>query len=172
MINKKTSCPVGFGRVATDIAIVCLFLMLLGFGGAKVSGQRDAGAGPATMPRVIYVMDFDLEVQDIQSGTGPLQSRRQGHGALANILPKPRSGQKDPAAQARELVDLMSTSLVKELGKLGFKASRLSAGMSQPAEGLLIRGGVRPGGSGQPSSPRSCRFWSWPDGPASHGGSR
>jgi len=140
MINRKTSCPVGFGRVATDIAIVCLFLMLLGFGGAKVYGQRDAGAGPATTPRVIYVMDFDIEVQDVQSGTGPLQSRRQGRGVLANVLPKPRNGQKDPAGEARELVDLMSTSLVKELSKLGFTASRLSAGMLPPPEGLLIRG--------------------------------
>ena len=140
MINRKTFCPAGFGRVTTDIAIVCLSLMLLGFGGAKVSGQRDAGAGPATTPPVIYVMDFDLEVGDVQSATGPVQSRRQGRGALANILPEARTGQKDPAVQVRELVDLMSTSLVKELGKLGFKASRLSAGMAEPSEGLLVRG--------------------------------
>lgn len=140
MINRKTSHPVGFGRVTRDIILVCLSLMLLGFGGAKASGQGDAGTGPATVPRVIYVMDFDLEVGDIQSAKGPLQSRRQGRGALTNILPKPHNGQKEPAVQARELVDLMSTSLVKELGKLGFKATRLSAGTVQPPEGLLVRG--------------------------------
>ncbi|OPY82955.1 MAG: hypothetical protein A4E65_00738 [Syntrophorhabdus sp. PtaU1.Bin153] len=130
----------GFGRVAMDLTILCLCFFLSGFGGAKISGTRDVGTGPATAPQTVYVTDFDLEAEDIESGPGLLQSRRQGRGSRINIGPASRSAQKDPEARARELVDLMSTSLVKELVKLGLKAQRVEAGMKQPTEGLLVRG--------------------------------
>ncbi|HBA55379.1 MAG TPA: hypothetical protein DCZ04_13235 [Syntrophorhabdus aromaticivorans] len=140
MINRRTSQPIGVGRVVADITIVCLCLLLSGFGSAKISGRRDVGAGPVTTPQVVYVTDFDLEAESIRSGPGLLQSLRQGRGARVNIVPRPGNAQKDPEARARELVDLMATSLVKELVKLGLKAQRVTAGMGQPGEGLLVRG--------------------------------
>ncbi|OPX96274.1 MAG: hypothetical protein A4E58_01791 [Syntrophorhabdus sp. PtaB.Bin006] len=140
MMNKNASRPIGLSRVIANIVIVCLCLLLSGFGGAKISGTRDVGTAPTYAPQMIYVTDFDLEVQDIQSDPGLVQSLRQGRGPRADILPRPRSAHKDPAVQARELVDLMSTSLVKEFGKLGFKAQRVNPGMGQPTNGLLVRG--------------------------------
>jgi hypothetical protein len=123
----------GVARVLTGIVILCV--LLFGFGGAGISSKCNA-ADPSTTPQVIYVTRFDLEAQDTQPRTGPLQSRRQLRGPRANT----GSAQEDPAARAQELVDLMCTSLVTELTKLGLNARSLSAGAPQPSEGLLVRG--------------------------------
>jgi hypothetical protein len=133
---RHTGWRIIIKRVLVNFTVICFCFLLFGFGGAKISGQREVGAGPSNIPQVIYVTDFDLEVQDVQSGPGILHPR----GSRANILPKPRAAQKDPATQARELVDLMSASLVKEFTKLGFDTQRLHTADAHPTQGLLIRG--------------------------------
>ncbi len=136
MRMRHTGWRITIKRALTNFTVICFCFLLFGFGGAKISSQREVGSVPSNMPQVIYVTDFDLEVQDIQSGPGILRP----HGSRANILPKPRAARKDPATQARELVDLMSTSLVKELIKLGFDAQHLHAADARPTQGLLVRG--------------------------------
>jgi hypothetical protein len=92
---------------------------------------------------VIYVTDFELDAHNIQSEPGllpPPPPPPPLPGPLGNILPKPPGAPKDPVVRARELVDLMSTSLVEDLTKAGLKARRLSAGEAPPAEGWLVRG--------------------------------
>ena len=59
------------------VIVVCLCLLLFGFGGATISNQRDVGAGPATAPQTVYVTDFDLEARDMQPERGPLSPLRQ-----------------------------------------------------------------------------------------------
>ncbi len=111
--------------------------LLIGCGSATVSGQRDVGAAPSSRPAVVYVTDFQLDTQNIRSDAGPLPSPP---GPLGTILPPPPGAPKDPAVRARELVELMSTSLVQESVKAGLNAKRLKAGDAQPADGWLVRG--------------------------------
>jgi hypothetical protein len=97
--------------------------------------QTPASAG--AKPAVIYVADFELEAQNIQQEEGRLASRPGPVGRVGERLSRTS---QDPEARARQLVDLMSNSLVKELTKAGFSASRLSTGAPLPSEGWLVRG--------------------------------
>ena len=47
-----------YSRVAVNIGVVCICLLFFGFGGAKITDERDTGAGLATAPQMIYVADF------------------------------------------------------------------------------------------------------------------
>ena len=126
--------------IVVNIAMVSLCFLLFGFGGAKVTDRRDVGIGPIATPQMIYVTDFDLEAQDVQSGPGLLPQRKQPIGPRPNIGPRARSAQKDPEVHAREVVDLMATTLVKELVKKDLDAKRFNLGGPFPANGLLVRG--------------------------------
>ncbi len=120
--------------------IVCfLCLMTLGCSRATISREREMHAGPVAAPKMIYVTDFELEAADIQSDKGLLKSQPQRSGPLRDTAKRLR-GQKDPQVRSRELVDLMSASLVKELAKRRLNASRLGPTDPLPAEGLLVRG--------------------------------
>ncbi len=57
----------GISCIVVSIALVSLCFLLFGFGGAKVTDRRDVGIGPSAAPQMIYVTDFDLEVQDVKS---------------------------------------------------------------------------------------------------------
>jgi hypothetical protein len=89
---------------------------------------------------VIYVTDFELDAQTIQSEPGLLPPPPLPPGPLGNILPRPPGAAKDPAVRARELVDLMSTSLVENLAQAGLQALRWRASEPLPAAGWLVRG--------------------------------
>lgn len=139
MSSIRVSWNNGVSAVVINIAVVSLCFLLFGFGGAKVTDRRDVGIGPTATPQMIYVTDFDLEVQDVKSGPGFLPQRKQP-GPRPNIGPKARSAQKDPEVYAREIVELMATSLVKELTKKELNAQRFNTGGPLPANGLLVRG--------------------------------
>lgn len=130
----------GISYIVVSIALLSLCFLLFGFRGAKVTDRRDVGIGPVATPQMIYVTDFDLEVQDVQSGPGLLPQRKQPIGPRPNIGPRARSAQKDPEVHAREIVDLMASSLVKELTKKELKAQRFNLGGALPVNGLLVRG--------------------------------
>ena len=88
-------------------------------------------------PSAIYVADFDLGLEAIKPTDSNLANRRGPVGRVGSRL----SGTKgDPESRARELVDLMSKSLVKELTKAGFTANRLAPGTPLPTNGWLVRG--------------------------------
>jgi len=130
----------GVSCIVVNIAMISLCFLLVGFGGAKVTDRRDVGIGPSATPQMIYVTDFDLEIQDVKSGPGLLPQRKQPIGPRLNIGPKARSAKKDPEVHAREIVDLMASSLVKELTKKELNAQRFNLGGAFPANGLLVRG--------------------------------
>ena len=106
---------------------------------AQISARRELGAQPVTKPATIYVTAFELDAQDIKSEPGLLPEP-------GTILPRPgilsrlRGGPKNPADQARELVNRMSESLVQDLIDNGISARRLAAGESVPSAGWLVRG--------------------------------
>ncbi len=119
------------------------FLLALGFaaglaacGGAKVTATR-AIAAPNDPPATIYVADFELDAADLhQSGIGSrLNGLRPGI-----IGSGPLGIARTPQQQARDLVDLMSKSIVDDLRKDGVAAERLPPGTPLPGAGWLVRG--------------------------------
>lgn len=125
--------------IVKKIIILCLCLLLFSYNSAKISAEHDKDVKATIMPRIIYVMDFELDTADIQSDTGLVKFQRERSGPLPETLSSLR-GQKDPAVRSKELVDLMSKSLLAELGKRNLNASRLGTADPLPAGGLLVRG--------------------------------
>lgn len=105
-------------------------------GGAKVT-STNAVAASAAAPTTVYVSDFDLDAGTVQqSGPGSLINRvRPGI-----IGSGPLGAARTPGQQARDLVDLMTNSIVDDLHKDGIAAARLAPGMPLPATGWLVRG--------------------------------
>ncbi len=115
------------------LAAVCL----LGCKAAKVTAERELAPPGSAKPTAVYVTDFELWAQNIQHQEGILSGRIGPVGRLGDRLD---GNSSDPAARARQLVDLMANSLVKDLTKAGFNAIRLSPGAPVPTEGWLLRG--------------------------------
>jgi Domain of unknown function (DUF4410) len=113
---------------------------LCGCGTATVSSRHEIGATPTGKPTMVYVSDFDLDASKIKSESGMLPPPPPLPGLLGNILPPPPGAPKDPQVLARDLVDLMSNSLVEELTEAGIGARRLTTGNPMPNSGWLVRG--------------------------------
>ena len=88
---------------------------------------------------MIYVTDFELDPQNIQSEPGLLPEP-------GTILPRPgilsrlTGRSENPADRARELVNRMSATLVQDLIDNGISARRLAPGESLPLTGWVVRG--------------------------------
>ena len=127
-----------FGRAAAVGLAAGLTLLLAACGGARVTHEAAIGPSPTTRPVTIYVADFDLDVGDVQSqGIGSAVANNTIIGSLPHplgLLPS------DKQTTARHLVDLMATSLVKDLTSEGFQSQRISADAQPPADGWLLRG--------------------------------
>ena len=80
--------------------------------------------------------DFDLDAATIKSPPGvlPLPPKLPG---LGDLLPPLSGTPKDPKVLARDVVDSMSTALVKDLNKAGVNARRLTPGAPIPGSTLL-----------------------------------
>jgi len=103
-------------------ALVLGALDLCGCKSAKVTGERDFGSDLKNAPEIVYVCDFDLLGKDIQHEDGVASSLPGRAGEIAQRV----SGvSPDREARAREIVDLMASTLVKDLEKAGLKAARL-----------------------------------------------
>jgi hypothetical protein len=127
-------------KLSLALAILTLLAMLCGCGTAKVSAQHEISATPGTKPATIYVADFDLDAASIKSDTGFIPAPPKLPGLLGNTLPALPGTPKDPRRLARDLVDSMSESLVRDLTNAGLNASRLTRGVSLPTNGWLVRG--------------------------------
>src|SRR5436305_276877 len=114
--NKGKTEPFQIKDQIFAIISAGLCAALCGCGTAKVSGQHEIGAAPTGKPTMIYVSDFDLDASNIKSEPGVLPPPPKLPGPLGDILP-PLGAPKDPQVLARDLVDSMSTSLVKDLTK-------------------------------------------------------
>lgn len=86
---------------------------------------------------MIYVSDFDLDAANIKSELGMLPTPPKLPG-LGDILPPLPGTPKDPKVLARDLVDSMSASLVRDLTKAGLNARRLTPGAPIPTSGWLV----------------------------------
>lgn len=113
-----------------------LAAILLLLSGPARGDEPAAGPPPPGPPGIIYVTDFEIQTEAVKPDTGLLAERPRPLKRLFGHAP----GEKDPEAQAIELVDLMAKSLVAELSKAGYRASRLYPGAPIPPEGYLLRG--------------------------------
>jgi len=130
--KRKSLLALGMAIIAS--AALC------GCATAKFSGRREISAAPAAKPAMIYVADFDLDAANIKSEPGVLAALPKVPGPLGSILPPLPGAPKDPDTLARELVDSMSATLVKDLTKAGLTARRLPTGEPLPTAGWLVRG--------------------------------
>jgi len=102
----------------------------------ETPAQQKPAAQVFTKDTTVYVSDFDLDAQNVAVDTGgPGSQVRPG------IIERPRKReQQDPEAQAKKLVNVMSTSLVADLQKAGYKAVRLAPGEANPTTGAWVHG--------------------------------
>jgi hypothetical protein len=128
------------GRNAWGGAALALALVLLGCSTAQISGRRETETAALAKPSMIYVADFELDVHDVRSERTLLPPALPLPGPLGSVLPKLPGTPVDAKERARELVTLMSTSLVDGLTKAGLPARRLSTAESRPPAGWLVRG--------------------------------
>jgi hypothetical protein len=113
------------------------FLCGPGCGIAKVTSEAELAPSAPAKPLVVYVADFELGAQTITHQDGRLSSLPGPAGRAGARLSGSTS---DPVARARQLVDLMANSLVKELSKAGFSARRLPPDVPLATQGWLLRG--------------------------------
>jgi hypothetical protein len=85
---------------------------------------------------IIYVSDFELDAQNVNVDKGGVVGQ-----VRPGILERPSKREKrDPEAQAKKIVDLMSSTIVTDLQKTGYKAQRLPNGDARPTAGVWIHG--------------------------------
>ena len=120
-------------------AVVAICLVLSACGSATVSARRDVGAAADGAPATVYVRDFDLDAATIKTERGLLPAPPPPPGPLGRVLPSPPGAPKDGAVRARELIELMSKTLVGDLTKAGLGARRLRSDEGIPGDGWLVR---------------------------------
>lgn len=114
-------------------------LTLFGCSSVSVQNERELRAMPAAAPKTIYVADFELNAQYFHSESGILPIAPQPSGPLG-LIPRLLGVPQDPGARARELVNLMSSTLIEDLTNAGLNARHLRVGENPPGEGWLVRG--------------------------------
>lgn len=127
-------------RCSLVVLLAALAGAVAGCGTAKVAGERQVGAAPAARPGIVYVMDFELDAVNVQSQRGILPPPPPPPLGLGRVLPALPGEPMEPAVRARQVVDLMSKSLVAELTERGVAVRRLGPREAVPAEGWLVRG--------------------------------
>jgi hypothetical protein len=100
----------------------------------KIQSEVQTGREPSKPPRTVYVEDFALDYQNLQTDEG-----LRGRVGVLQRLPRVRP-QPDPAEQARKLVNLLAESLVADLTEAGIPAQRIAPGAALPADGWLVHG--------------------------------
>src|SRR6516164_2491827 len=96
----------------------------------KLSAVNGMATVPEVKPRIVYVADFNLDPQSINVETGvlpvsPVTSEKSDESET--LFPRLAGMPVERMVRARELVNLMATSLVADLRDLGLNAYRLTA---------------------------------------------
>src|SRR5215475_3226263 len=122
------------GQISEVFAICILATLCFSQNRPATPASFSPGQPSNAKTKVVYVSDFDLDVENVTLD----------HGGPPRLPPPPGlprlRKEKDPAKRAREFVDLMSDNLVVNLQKAGFTALRLVPGEARPKEGLLVEG--------------------------------
>jgi hypothetical protein len=110
-------------------------------GAVEIRDEQIKGQWPAKLPKTVYVSDFILDAQRIESDQGVKGVLPSGRlGQIGQRLPHPMAV-SDPQARAREIVNDMSQSLIRNLRNKGFTTQRLSGTQATlPRDGWLLQG--------------------------------
>jgi hypothetical protein len=98
--------------------------------------QQTADAS-ADKSKIVYVSDFEL---DVLAGADGKASPAVAPAPAAQPDARDVKKEDSPAEQASKLVDLLSSTLVKQLEKAGYTARRMRPGEARPDEGIRILG--------------------------------
>lgn len=132
---RASSLP-RFAAAVLPVFLLGLGLLMSGCRTAKVTSEAQLGKAEPETPSVVYVADFGLVPGEIEDDRGILSD--------VPVISRPAReflyGQEPPTERARELVELMSTSLVKDIEAKGFTAARYSPEDPLPTTGWLVRG--------------------------------
>lgn len=153
-ISDRISCLLGIemnglicikGRSRWALGCVATYLLSLSlvssaWAAAEISEAREIDEMRVYAPVAIYVSDFELDVEMIQLEPGLLLVPSTHPLRLPGIVSKLAGIPENPAVRARELIDLMAVSLVRNLAQAGLKASRLPPSELIPGKGWLLRG--------------------------------
>jgi hypothetical protein len=123
---------------ALPLAILA-WLILVPFSVAETDDMNQQTACHADSSKAIYVSDFDLNSADLKPDKGGIT----GKGYLVPApegVPTLRRKKQDTNTAAGKYVKLMSETLVSNLQKAGFTASRLLPTDPRPTQGLLVTG--------------------------------
>jgi hypothetical protein len=136
-MGRGAEVRIRFNRVCVVVVpLVLLAVFLTGCGTTKVTGEQPLADVAAAKPSVVYVADFGLLPGEIEDDKGVLSH--------VPIISKPAKellyGQRPPEERARELIELMSTSLVKDIEKKGMSAVRFDHENPVPTNGWMVRG--------------------------------
>lgn len=120
-----------------------VFLMLLFAASAQAAiqskGDVDQLIQPTTMPGMVYVSDFAINVAEVKEDHGIL-----GRGGLlrGGLLERhgPLGREQDPTAVAANLVRQLASSIVEGLSTWNVPAVRVPEDQSVPSKGWLVRG--------------------------------
>jgi hypothetical protein len=131
-----------FGK---KFALFLLLLMIcLGAGFAvRDSDAVDEQFRPTTTPGKVYVADFDLAPDLVQTDDGPLEKLRK-NSPLPHLLPLRRGGllphRQTPEELAQQITQTFSATLMQELAKASVPVERSLPGAPLPRDGWIIRG--------------------------------
>lgn len=134
--------PARDARPQTKSLLLALATIVAIFAGDPTAqaATKSTPSEPTRESVVIYVADFELDTANLKTDSAAPSAPPKLPGFLGKVLPPPPGSAKDPQELAREIVDLMSKSLVKELTKAGLNARRLAPGEAVPSSGWLVRG--------------------------------
>ena len=130
-------------RAIGDRLLMIGCLLLAGCANVKLSAVREVATVSEVKPRIVYVADFTLDPQSINIETGvlpvpPVTSDKSDESET--LFSRLAGMPTERTVRARELVNLMATSLVEELRNLGLNAYRLSANDQTVSNGWLVSG--------------------------------
>jgi len=125
---KCLQCPV----VASVVLLVSTFV-------TSGSALRSAQKPSPDKSKTIYVVDFELDAQNVTPDEGPggRSGVLHGNGPIRRAT---GHGTGDPAQQAQHIVNLMSDSLVSDFQKAGFTAQRVAKGSESIGRGYVVKG--------------------------------
>jgi hypothetical protein len=144
-------------------AAICLCLLVMSCGSATFAQEEPKAAPTATTAAspsatqapqaqapdpepvasqapVIYISDFELDALRAVNTASAKENEAANSASGAPSDSRDMQKEPGPAEQARELVDMMSTALIKELRRAGYTVRRLRPGQARPNEGIGIKG--------------------------------
>jgi len=121
------------------VALAVAFTLLPHGRAAQVKEQTTLEPQPTTMPEVVWVADFAIDIAAVKEDSGPLGGGGLLKGSRVQRL-NPLHHQESPEATARNLVERLAEGLTQDLQGSRVPARRLFPGQPSPTKGWVVNG--------------------------------